>query len=73
MLKKASQMYREFISKAGADKAYAEAVKRSKDRIEDIDATVQFIEDGEAARKAEAESAASQAKDAAPPPAEEAK
>ncbi len=52
MLKKASAMYQKFISKAGSDDAFAEAVKRAKERSQDIDDTVKFIEEGEAAKKA---------------------
>ena len=52
MLKKASSMYQQFISKAGADPVFADAVKRAKERAQDIDDTVKFIEEGEAAKKA---------------------
>ena len=50
-LEKASRQYREFIGKAGSDKEFAEAVKRSKDRIQDIDDMVKFIREGEKAAK----------------------
>jgi tetratricopeptide (TPR) repeat protein len=63
-LEKASQQYKEFISKAGDDPVFAQAVKRSKDRSQDIEDTITFIKEGEQARKAE-EAAAK----AAPPPA----
>lgn len=52
MLKKASELYRQFISRAGADPGFAEAVKRAKERSQDIDDTIKFIEEGEAAKKA---------------------
>ncbi len=46
MLEKAADIYEDFVRKAGGDSAYAEAVKRSKDRVQDIRDTVQFIKDG---------------------------
>ncbi len=51
MLEKAAKQYREFIQKAGSDDVYAEAVKRSKDRSQDIEDTVKFIKEGEEAKK----------------------
>ncbi len=68
MLKKASEIYRTFIDKAGSDDAFAAAVKRAKERTQDIDDTVKFIEEGEAARKAdeEAQKAAAAAAKTAP-------
>jgi len=51
MLEKAAAQYREFIQKAGSDEVYAEAVKRSKDRSQDIEDTVKFIKEGEEAKK----------------------
>jgi lipoprotein NlpI len=57
-LKDAISRYEAFISKAGGAPEFAEAVKRSKDRIEDIQATIKFIEEGEKARiESEAEEA----------------
>jgi tetratricopeptide (TPR) repeat protein len=50
-LKKASEQYKTFIDKAGSDPAFAAAVKRSKDRSQDIADTVKFIEEGEQAAK----------------------
>lgn len=50
-LKKASEQYRQFIDKAGSDSSFAAAVKRSKDRSQDIADTVKFIEEGEQAAK----------------------
>ncbi len=52
MLEKASQLYREFISKAGSDAGFADAVKRAKERTQDIDDTVKFIKEGEATKNA---------------------
>jgi Flp pilus assembly protein TadD len=46
-LKSAVAKYQEFIRRAGDKKGFSEAVKRSKDRAEDIAATVKFIEEGE--------------------------
>ncbi|MBN2192957.1 MAG: hypothetical protein JW751_09080 [Polyangiaceae bacterium] len=51
MLKKAASLYKDFIAKAGSEPAFEEAVKRSKDRAQDIEDTVRFIEEGEKARK----------------------
>lgn len=50
-LQKASEQYRQFIDKAGSDPAFAAAVKRSKDRSQDISDTVRFIQEGEQAAK----------------------
>jgi len=50
-LKKAADQYRAFIDKAGSDPAFAAAVKRSKDRSQDIADTVKFIEEGDQAAK----------------------
>ncbi len=66
-LKQAAQIYRDFIAKAGSDAGFAEAVKRSKDRSQDIEDTIKFIEEGEKTRQAE-EAAAAAAKAAPPPP-----
>jgi tetratricopeptide (TPR) repeat protein len=51
MLEKASAQYRDFISKAGSDPVFAQAVKRSKERTQDIDDMVKFIKEGEQAAK----------------------
>lgn len=67
MLEKAASLYREFIEKAGSAPQFAEAVKRSKEREQDISDTVKFIKEGQAARKAAALKAAAAAKAAAPP------
>jgi len=50
-LEKAAKLYNTFISKAGSDEVFAEAVKRSKERAQDIKDTVQFIRDGIKMRK----------------------
>ena len=49
---KAAAIYRQFIDKAGSDPIFADAVKRAKERSQDIDDTVKFIKEGEAARNA---------------------
>ncbi len=64
---KAIKQYESFIGKAGGDSEYAEAVKRSEGRVQDIKDTIQFMEEGielekaakedEARRKAEEEAA----------------
>lgn len=65
MLEKAAQQYREFVSKAAGDPAFADAVKRSKERTEDIEQTIKFIREGEQGPKAEGAPSA-----AATPPSE---
>jgi len=55
MLKKAADIYRTFISKAGGNDAFNAAVKRAKERTQDIEDTIKFVEEGEAARKADEE------------------
>ena len=69
MLKKAADIYKTFISKASGNDAFAAAVKRSKERTQDIEDTIKFVEEGEAARKAdeEAQKAAAAAAKTAPP------
>jgi Tfp pilus assembly protein PilF len=42
-LKNAETLYKEFISKAGSQEAYAPAVKKAKDRIEDIATKIDFL------------------------------
>jgi tetratricopeptide (TPR) repeat protein len=68
MLEKAKDMYKQFVAKAGSDPAFADAVKRSNERIQDITDTVKFLVEGEKARE-EAEAAAAAAAAAQPPPA----
>lgn len=55
MLKKAADMYRTFVSKASGNDNFNAAVKRSKERTQDIEDTIKFVEEGEAARKADEE------------------
>lgn len=50
LLEKAVQEYEVFVGKAGGEERYAEAVKVSQDRVQDIRDTIQFIKDGEEAR-----------------------
>jgi tetratricopeptide (TPR) repeat protein len=70
MLEKAAKQYNDFISKAGGDAQFAPAVKRSKERVEDINDMVKFIREGEQAAKEDAaRQAAEKAKPAAKPPA----
>jgi Tfp pilus assembly protein PilF len=52
-LTKAAEQYQAFIQKAGDDPVYAQAVKRSKDRTEDINDTIKFIKEGIEAKKAD--------------------
>lgn len=47
MLKKAANLYGDFIAKAGSDPAMADAVKRAKERQEDIRQSIEFIEKGQ--------------------------
>lgn len=54
-LKQAVVKYREFISKAKGQAAYAEAVKRSGERAKDIEDTIKFIEEGEQLQKEQEE------------------
>ncbi len=49
-LREAIEKYEAFISKAGGDERFAEAVNRSQDRVQDIKDTITFIEEGEKAR-----------------------
>jgi len=57
VLEKAAAQYRDFVSKAGDEPVFAAAVKRSKERVEDIEATIKFIREGEQAEKDAAEAA----------------
>jgi tetratricopeptide (TPR) repeat protein len=52
VLEKAAQQYRDFIAKAGSDPGFADAVKRAKERSQDIEDTVKFIKEGEASAAA---------------------
>jgi tetratricopeptide (TPR) repeat protein len=49
-LEQASAQYEAFIGKAGAEETFAEAVKRSKDRVQDIADTITFIKESEEMR-----------------------
>lgn len=51
ILEAAAGLYRQFISKAGADPVFADAVKRSKERAQDIEDTIKFLKAGEEDRK----------------------
>ncbi len=42
---KAKEQYQSFVSNAGSNDAFADAVKVSKERIEDIDATIAFMKE----------------------------
>ncbi|RYE77100.1 MAG: tetratricopeptide repeat protein [Myxococcales bacterium] len=46
ILQEADKIYDEFISKASSNAAYADGVKRAKERKEDIKATIDFIQTG---------------------------
>ncbi|HEV8246612.1 MAG TPA: hypothetical protein VGP93_12625 [Polyangiaceae bacterium] len=50
-LAKAFGLYQQFIDKAGSDEAYAQAVTRSKERMEDIRSTLIFLRQGIAERE----------------------
>jgi hypothetical protein len=49
-LEQASAQYEAFIGKAGGEEMFAEAVKRSKDRVTDIGDTIKFIKESEEMR-----------------------
>jgi lipoprotein NlpI len=63
-LEKASEQYRAFVEKASDDPVFAAAVKRSKERTQDIEDTIKFIKEGEQAKKDD-EAAQAQAKEIA--------
>ncbi len=50
MLEKAADLYGKFVAKAGTAPEFAEAVKRSKEREQDIRDTVKFIKEGQQAK-----------------------
>lgn len=52
MFEKAAATYKQFIDKAGSAPEFADAVKRAKERTQDIEDTVKFIKEGEAAKNA---------------------
>jgi len=64
MMKTAIRQYEDFIGKAGSDSAFADAVKRSKERIQDMRDTIKFLEEGKKSRE-EADRAAKEAAKAA--------
>jgi hypothetical protein len=45
-LRHASALFETFVTKAGAEPRFADAVRRSKARMEDIQATLVFLEEG---------------------------
>jgi tetratricopeptide (TPR) repeat protein len=51
VLEKAAAQYRDFVSKAGDEPVFAQAVKRSNERVKDIEDTIKFIREGEQAAK----------------------
>ena len=68
--KKAKDQYQSFINNASGKSEFEDAVKVSKSRIEDIEATVAFIEDSIQIAKNEAEQAKAAPPPAAPAPAD---
>jgi hypothetical protein len=58
-MENAIRQYEDFVGKASGDDAFAAAVKRSNDRIQDLRDTIKFLREGAEARKAA---------EAAPPP-----
>jgi tetratricopeptide (TPR) repeat protein len=68
MLEQAATIFESFIQKAGSAPEFAVAVKRSKDRAQDIRDTVKFIKEGQSAAAIEA---ARQEKEGTAPPTEE--
>jgi tetratricopeptide (TPR) repeat protein len=63
-LEKAAGQFRDFVQKAGDDPVFAAAVKRSNERVQDIEDTIKFLNESEEARKQE-EIAAKEAKETA--------
>ena len=68
MLEQAAGIFDAFISKAGSAPEFAAAVKRSKDRAQDIRDTVKFVKEGQSAAAIEA---ARQEKEGAAAPTDE--
>ena len=54
MLEQASAIYDNFVARAGGQPEFADAVKRSRDRSQDIRDTVKFIKEGQTAAAIEA-------------------
>ena len=69
MMKTAIRQYEDFTGKAGGDSAYADAVKRSNERIKDMRDTIKFLEEGKKSRE---EAAREAAKPKPPPPTDKA-
>ncbi len=51
MMKTAIRQYEDFTGKAGSEGGFADAVKRSKERIQDMRDTIKFLEDGKKSRE----------------------
>jgi len=76
MMKVAIRQYEDFVAKAGSDSGFGDAVKRSKERIQDMRDTIKFLEEGKKSREAAdrdakeaaAKAAAKAKEDAAKPP-----
>ncbi len=68
MMRTAIKQYQDFIGKASAEAGFADAVKRSKDRIQDLEDTIKFLEEGAKVR----DEAAKNPPSPPPPPAAEA-
>lgn len=49
-LREAAAQYQAFVGRAEGEEAFSEAVKRSKDRVQDIEDTIKFIEESEQMR-----------------------
>jgi hypothetical protein len=45
-LENSAALFRQFLQKAGDDPRYAEAVERSRERLEDIRVTIEFMRRG---------------------------
>ncbi|MBN2191479.1 MAG: hypothetical protein JW751_01580 [Polyangiaceae bacterium] len=50
VLASARESFEQFIERAGTDAEYAEAVARSRQRLEDIEATIRFLEESKQSR-----------------------
>ncbi len=50
-LRQAASLFESFIAKADGDPKYADAVARSRERIDDIRVEIQFLSEGMAARR----------------------
>lgn len=68
VLEKAAGQYRDFVQKAGDDPVFGPAVKRSNERIQDIEDTIKFLREGDEAKKAEEEARKAAAANPVPPP-----